>query len=94
MSKKCVGLLLSAVKQHGIKQLHTTVVIRNTDLVENQLFASVNSPFVYTEFDVNYHRQAVGHPAQPVLGSSTHGNKIKSAKNTKFLGHDVVIFRK
>ena len=33
------------------------------------LFATVNSPFVFTEFDVNYHRQAVGLPAKPVLNN-------------------------
>ena len=28
--------------------------------VEEPLFASVTSPFIFSEFDVNYHRQAVG----------------------------------
>ena len=77
MRKKCADLFLSAVRQPGSKSFHTSAVLRNTDLVENQLFASVNSPFVYSEFDVNYHRQAVGHPALPVHGASVQGRKYQ-----------------
>ena len=49
--------------------LHVTRVVANTNTEESPLLASVNSPFIFTEFDVNYHRQALGHPPHPILNN-------------------------
>ena len=38
--------------------------------VDDSRLASVTNPFLYTEFDVLYHNQALGYKAQPVLGSN------------------------
>ena len=40
--------------------------------VEEPLFASVTSPFIFSEFDVNYHRQAVGQVRTNELTLSGH----------------------
>ena len=40
--------------------------------MEEPLFASVTSPFIFSEFDVNYHRQAVGQVRTNELTLSGH----------------------
>lgn len=66
LSKIVRQVLSSAKCQH--RSFQTTARILATEMAENPLFVTVNSPFIYTEFDVNYHRQAVGLNPKPVLG--------------------------
>ena len=44
--------------------------------VEEPLFASVTSPFIFSEFDVNYHRQAVGQVRTNQRTSSGHSTTM------------------
>merc|ERR1711953_946711 len=60
---------LRAVKNNN-RIVHTSPALRSLGLVEDSLLASVTNPFLYTEFDVVYHNQALGYKAQPVLGSN------------------------
>ena len=68
MCSKAVKILSYVCKPPRSGNLHTSARLASTDYETNQLFATVTSPFVYSEFDVNHHRQAVGQPPQPVLG--------------------------
>ena len=73
MCSKAVKLFANIYKTPASRCLHTSARLSHADYEENELFATVTSPFVYSEFDVNHHRQAVGHPPRPVLGhNDTH----------------------
>lgn len=60
---------MTSIVSCNARGLQTSTSLRAIDLEENQLFASVNSPFIYSEFDVNHHRQAIGRHPNPIFKS-------------------------
>jgi len=60
---------LRSISSCNIRQLQTSTTLKAFDLEENELFASVNSPFIYCESDVNHHRQAIGQNPNPISKS-------------------------